>query len=268
MAFDQQNYVSPTADGRFEVVIGGQVVATYADQGEAERRFNQETSGKAGAGQPTGFAGSQFQTPNGPRTLDQMREELRNVGWDGDPSNPAAVLDAYRRTTGGSGAGAKAGGPAGKSSTTGNTSVDAFLDQLAQGNRERYDEMVRQFNETTKLGKADRSGYLESGDPTLQREQSEFNRQAATGYVRYDPSLNRPRSERSPGTTSTPSAPGGASAREGERNPDGTYQTPNGPRTLDQMRSELRGANWPGDASDETDVVETYIRTAQTGVKL
>lgn len=255
---DQNNYVAPTADGRFVVVVNGETVGTFGDQGEAERAFN-----AANRAQPTtspGFASSKFQTPNGPKTLDEMRAELAAQPWDGDPSNAAAVLDAYRRTAGG---GANRSGRAGSattgSSTTGNSSIDAFLDQIAQGNRERYDEMVRQFNQTTRLGEADRTGYLE-GAPTLAREQSEFNRQAATGYVRYDPALNRPQAERptQPSTSGQPSMPG----TSGQRQPDGTYQTPNGSRTVDQMRSELRGANWDGNPDDEQAVVDAYRRTA------
>ena len=51
------NYVAPLPDGGFEVVIGGQQVGVYADQGEAEAAFNQTLGSQAQVRAPSERSG-------------------------------------------------------------------------------------------------------------------------------------------------------------------------------------------------------------------
>ena len=55
------------------------------------------TSGGGGGGGST--ASGAYQTKNGPRTLEQMAQELKNVGYGG-PTDSASILSTYGRTTG------------------------------------------------------------------------------------------------------------------------------------------------------------------------
>lgn len=60
------------------------------------------------------------------------------------------------------------------------------------------------------------------------------------------------------GTTAAPAAGAGA--------PAGTYNTVNGPRTVDQMYQELKVAGWGGTASDPAQVASVYASTTQNPV--
>jgi len=98
-----------------------------------------------------------FQTPNGPRTADQMLQELVSVGWDGT----GTIQDAYARTAGGTvtpmAAGSSSGGPS--SAAVDPTGVQAYLQALITGNQAAAAEAARQYNTTFGL---DQNKFAES----------------------------------------------------------------------------------------------------------
>ncbi len=114
------------------------------------------------------MAGSDvFTTVNGTQTVDSMRQQLVNAGWDGR----GTIQDAYARTTGGPVQ--FVGGETGVSAAGAHGSViqpgtpqqqqqqqqkqpgvdlgaiqQAIVNALATGNKAAFDETVRQFNQT------------------------------------------------------------------------------------------------------------------------
>ena len=88
---------------------------------------------------------AQYDTPNGPKTIDQMRAELGAAGYNG-PTDDATIIAKYNETAGGAGRAAGGG-------STGNPAQD-LLDAIATGNRDKFDEAIRQFDELLKLDQA------------------------------------------------------------------------------------------------------------------
>lgn len=92
-------------------------------------------SGYAAANIPTGSTGAQtYNTPNGSRTLDQMRSELAAAGYNG-AQDDASVIAAYNQTALGT-----------SSSTDLTSSAQKMLDAIASGDQQKFDESVREFN--------------------------------------------------------------------------------------------------------------------------
>lgn len=88
--------------------------------------------------------GTLYDTPNGKKTLTQMQDGLKGAGWGGDYTDPAAVIAAYNATAAGTGGGSGSGSGSG-----GNNSAQNLLDAIASGDQQRFDEAVRQYNQTS-----------------------------------------------------------------------------------------------------------------------
>ena len=118
--------------------------------------------GGGGSAPATTIAPGAYSTVNGPRTLDQMAQELAAVGYGG-PTDSASILSTYGRTTGqsvqpimnttpgGTGAVTAAGAPVvAAANNTGANQLAAGINQLlaaiASGNKQAFDETVREFN--------------------------------------------------------------------------------------------------------------------------
>lgn len=98
----------------------------------------------------------------------------------------------------------------------------AMFDAQASGNREKYEESRRQFQELQRLRYAEMFGF-------------------------------------DPGFTEAPAARGGGGSAQGT---PGSYQTKNGVKTTQQMREELKVAGWPEwEQANEQQVVDTYRST-------
>jgi hypothetical protein len=114
-----------------------------------------------------------YNTVNGTRTPQQMGEELKAAGWGGDVNNVQSVVNAYATTTRGSatpqggqwpgggqgtgtGTGAGTGGAAagGGSADALGGQIDKLLAAIAGGNKQAFDETVREFNQTFGLDQA------------------------------------------------------------------------------------------------------------------
>ncbi len=109
---DDRNYVAPSPDGGYVVVRDGQVVGKSDSQQDAERIYNNYAGQpNAPTGPSTGptTGGKTYQTPNGPRTIDQMRQELAGAGYNG-AGDDASIIAAYNRTASGGGGGGDGGG--------------------------------------------------------------------------------------------------------------------------------------------------------------
>jgi hypothetical protein len=114
-------------------------------------------------------ATTMYQTVNGPKTLEQMSQELHNAGWDGTGN----VTDVYARTTGGTVGAAAPGG-------TGADVYGYYLQQAlaaaAAGDKARFDEAIRQFNQNFGIAEAGITGMYQ-GHPTLQAQNQAYTQQ-------------------------------------------------------------------------------------------
>jgi hypothetical protein len=77
-----------------------------------------------------------YDTPNGKKTLAQMAAELQIANPGGNYTDPATVIATYNSTVSGS----KTGG-------SGNPAQD-LLDAIASGDQTKFDEAVREYNQT------------------------------------------------------------------------------------------------------------------------
>jgi len=123
---DENNYVGAEGTG-FVSVVGG-VKLWFPTQQAAEQNFNQRTGQPNGAGNPAGS----YATPNGQRTIAQIRAELAAAGYNG-PQDDASLVAAYNRTAAGPGAGASSGAGAG------GYDWNAYWNAQQQSNREQFD---------------------------------------------------------------------------------------------------------------------------------
>jgi hypothetical protein len=109
-----------------------------------------------------------YDTKNGQQTVSTMAQQLQNAGWGGDTSNAASVVNAYATTTGasvtpqgtssstsssGGGSPAPAPAPAQAGGDLGGQ-IDKLLAAIASGNKQAFDETVREFNQTYGLDQA------------------------------------------------------------------------------------------------------------------
>jgi hypothetical protein len=124
--------------------------------------------GSSGISAPSSTSGgggtAQFNTVNGLQTVASMAQQLQNAGWQGNISDPAAVVAAYASTTHGavtpsgttySGGGGGGGGAAGGGAAAAvpgaadlGATIQSIINALATGNKAAFDEAVRQFNAT------------------------------------------------------------------------------------------------------------------------
>jgi hypothetical protein len=194
-------------------------IAAYGQDGAGQAWVNEHnaaigarpvSSGGGGGGTP---GGAVYATGNGTKTQGQMFDELRSAGYNG-PTDDASIRSAYARTTGapvtagggttqkGAGAGttAAAGTPAGARDPR-IAELEASLNRMAQniasGNdraffegvrqfdlmfgldRDKFDEDIRQFNESLGLKQGELTGTYQ-GAPTLAnlKQQGDFGMQA------------------------------------------------------------------------------------------
>jgi hypothetical protein len=110
-----------------------------------------------------------YDTKNGQQTVSTMAQQLKNAGWGGDTSNAASVVNAYATTTGqsvtpkstSSSTSSSSGGtptptPAPAANAGGDLGgqIDKLLASIASGNKQAFDETVREFNQTYGLDQA------------------------------------------------------------------------------------------------------------------
>lgn len=142
MAFTPgQNYVARNAQGTYDVVINGVNHGPYATQQEAEQQYN-TLMGQSNAPATPTDNGKTYNTPNGPKTLAQMRTELSTAGYNG-PSDDASIIAAYNSTV--SGAGATGGTPTGGANPA--ASAQKLLDAIASGNTQAAEEAAKEFQQ-------------------------------------------------------------------------------------------------------------------------
>ena len=125
--------------------------------------------GQAGGGTTPAAGGTQqYNTVSGLRTISQMATELKNVGWQGNPTDANAVIAAYQSTaksptTGQTGTVTPAstlGTAATNAGITGGTAdqlaagIQKLLESKAAGDKAAFDEAVREFNATFGLDQA------------------------------------------------------------------------------------------------------------------
>ncbi|HXJ31394.1 MAG TPA: hypothetical protein VNG35_12185 [Gemmatimonadales bacterium] len=137
-----------------------------ADQQQGNNVPVSSGGGGGGGGAPAGATGGapsgavapgSYNTVNGPRTLQQMQQELQNVGYSG-PTDSTSILVTYGNTTGQavqpimSGAPGTATAPV--AATTGTNAdtqkliagIQQLLGAQASGNKDAIAEAIREFN--------------------------------------------------------------------------------------------------------------------------
>jgi hypothetical protein len=260
---DSNNYVAPRGNGWIVVVNGQQVNGIFSTQQAAEQAYNQARGMPGGGG---GGGGQVYNTPNGPKTLDQMISELRVAGYGG-PWDPGTVVEVYNRTAGG-GAGGGGGGGGG-----GGYDWGSLWNALMGSNREQFDwekqlanmQLYSQLAQALLGGAASLRGpydWLKYAQYTT-GGQDIFNRLWGSGVA---PAFGAPTGFTEPVTIDKVLAdlglvPGGRQAAGGG---PGMYWTVNGWKTIDQMRQELKVANYPNWQNAGTqEIVEVYARTTK-----
>jgi hypothetical protein len=91
-----------------------------------------------GAPPPPGGDQTTYDTPNGPKTLAEIIAGLQGVGWNGDYNDIPSVIAAYNATASGTSGG---GGDA--------NSAQNLLDAIASGDQQRFDEAVKEYQQTS-----------------------------------------------------------------------------------------------------------------------
>lgn len=179
---DAANYVAPTSNGNFVVVVDGQVVGEFRTQNEAENAYNANRGGGGGGTPPAapapGAAGGGPYDPNkvvqtreGPRTLADVAAGLQAAGYSG-PWDEATMVAKFNGAGGGGGGGAYGGGYGGGG--TGSSGWGGFMDNVARSNREYFEFQVQEAARRYALAvtaEERNQAYLD-----LQRWQAELNK--------------------------------------------------------------------------------------------
>src|SRR5215831_7814641 len=278
MANVLRDYNEKRDDGWYHVIA-------YDDGTFSSTKISPSDYGNAGIS--GGGGGSTYNTPNGQKTLAQMRQELATAGYNG-AQDDASIIAAYNSTASGAGAGGMG------------DASQKLLDAIASGDREKFDEAIREYNATlaenqrqfnvgTQEGErklySDLAQNLLSTAASLRgpRNYAQFNQYTSGGRDLFSQLFgSQPRADFSAptgqiepmtlaslaqdlGFRTIPGAPStGASTTAGQ------YKTVNGTKTIDDMLNELKGAQW-GPAQGTTrpsdaDIIGAYQNTTKGDV--
>ena len=187
----------------------------------------------------------------------EHREGLRQAGY-GDWANPNLTEADWQRIS----AGAQAGGGA---AAGGDWS--GLWGALTGSNQQQFDESKRQFdqNQYTNMAQALLSGAAQLRGPAdwLKYAQYTSGGKNIFDILRGDKTVaafGQPTDYSQPATISTLLQDLGLATAPIT---GGTYNTINGPRTVDQMRQELKVANYPNwQNAEPPEIASVYARTA------
>jgi hypothetical protein len=185
------SHQSPETQGAYASAYGPNAAAQWTADHNAAIGASSRPSGGGSGGAQT------YNTPNGPKTYDQIVGELKQANWDGK-GDPVSVYNqtASAGKGGTPGTGTTGGQPAVPGATAGGDAakLEKYIQDInkavAAGNdraffeavrefdlthgldRDKFSEDMREFNESLELKKADYTG-LYGGNPTQQARKQE-----------------------------------------------------------------------------------------------